>query len=728
MGDAWDRRKCLELVQSVQTLAAAKDLHAAIVNCRDFSSSRDIFFSNKLIEMYGRCGSVLHAQQAFDRIAAKDNFSWVLLLHAYSRNGYLREAKSTFDAMPQPNMVAWNAMLAAFAKNGQLQGARQIFDTMPARNLVSWVTMLDLYARNHLAGDATWFFDNMPDKDLVSWNAILSANARCGCLEKSKSLFETMPLRNVISWTNLLVAYGQKHLVLESRRVFDLMPERDQVALTSLLAVYAQAGHIEETRLVFDGIQHQDMASCSTMLGAYAQNGHLDEAKKIFDNMPVCDLVSWNCLASAYVWNGDLESTKQVFDVMPEKNVFSWTIILAAQAQRGHLGDAAKTFRGMPQRDSISWSAMLAAYTQNGKPEIAEEIFHELKMVYSPDHVSFVSGMIACAHQGKVYQGRCHFVSMVEDFGLPPLKQHYSCVIDLLGKAGYLEFAHELMSCMPFVPEAVDWLSFLGSCRSYKALGYGAFVAGSALDSGAVKDSSGYVLLASLFCMEKKCVGFPAHRDELKLPPRPKRSTTQLKYDRSSSPQLMFVINHENLNMDLLQAGRSCESDRPSLIALNRRQEHGVHLSKLIEMYGKCGSTRYAKGIFNAIASRGASAVLVRSAFCKNRRNEVARNELVDSSPGIPCSGNKAKLELESMYTLPMFLSDLSKDRLPSFVKAVMSNSGTNEEMKDVMLKSGVKDPALEHWIPAMQLHLLYVSPQNRGHWPAAFWTVEPLL
>ncbi|EFJ04959.1 hypothetical protein SELMODRAFT_431931 [Selaginella moellendorffii] len=59
-------------------------------------------------------------------------------------------------------------------------------------------------------------------------------------------------------------------------------------------------------------------------------------------------------------------------------------------------------------------------------------------------------------------------------------------------------------------------------------------------------------------------------------------------------------------------------------------------------------------------------------------------------------------------YTLPMFLSDLSKDRLPSFVKAVMSNSGTNEEMKDVMLKSGVKDPALEHWIPAMQLHLLY--------------------
>ncbi|XP_024523217.1 pentatricopeptide repeat-containing protein At4g02750-like [Selaginella moellendorffii] len=652
MGNAWDRRKCLELVQSVQTLAAAKDLHAAIVNCRDFSSSRDIFLSNKLIEMYGRCGSVLHAQQAFDRIAAKDNFSWVLLLHAYSRNGYLREAKSTFDAMPQPNMVAWNAMLAAFAKNGQLQGARQIFDTMPARNLVSWVTMLDLYARNHLAGDATWFFDNMPDKDLVSWNAILSANARCGCLEKSKYLFETMPLRNVISWTNLLVAYGQKYLVLESRRVFDLMPERDQVALTSLLAVYAQAGHIEETRLVFDGIQHQDMASCSTMLGAYAQNGHLDEAKKIFDNMPVCDLVSWNCLASAYVWNGDLESTKQVFDVMPEKNVFSWTIILAAQAQRGHLGDAAKTFRGMPQRDSISWSAMLAAYTQNGKPEIAEEIFHELKMVYSPDHVSFVSGMIACAHQGKVYQGRCHFVSMVEDFGLPPLKQHYSCVIDLLGKAGYLEFAHELMSCMPFVPEAVDWLSFLGSCRSYKALGYGAFVAGSALDSGAVKDSSGYVLLASLFSMEKKCVGFPAHRDELLSVAQTSTPTEKIDHAAKKAESIRTALA-PRLAMALKIP--FAYLDRPEI-------ERGVQLrNRDQEEYGLYFVMSTQNEGFNDLSQ----------AVCL--ANVPLRSE--QGSAAFVCEGSDVKLR---------------------------------EEMKDAMLKSGVKDPALAHWIPAMQLHLLY--------------------
>ncbi|EFJ28597.1 hypothetical protein SELMODRAFT_411067 [Selaginella moellendorffii] len=89
-------------------------------------------------------------------------------------------------------------------------------------------------------------------------------------------------------------------------------------------------------------------------------------------------------------------------------------------------------------------------------------------------------------------------------------------------------------------------------------------------------------------------------------------------------------------------------------------------------------------------------------------------------------------------YTLPMFLSDLSKDQqlctafvcenndvvrefefqLPDGKTVSVLCTDQHQLTEDAMLKSGVRDPALAHCIP-MQLHFLY---RNRGQWPTAFW------
>lgn len=58
------------------------------------------------------------------------------------------------------------------------------------------------------------------------------------------------------------------------------------------------------------------------------------------------------------------------------------------------------------------------------------------------------------------------FQSMVEEYKLQPQVEHYTCMVDLLGRAGHLNPAYDLIMAMPCVPDDCIWGSLLGSCRS----------------------------------------------------------------------------------------------------------------------------------------------------------------------------------------------------------------------------------------------------------------------
>ncbi|EFJ06386.1 hypothetical protein SELMODRAFT_71673, partial [Selaginella moellendorffii] len=65
----------------------------------------DTFVPNKIIEMYGRCGSVREARAIFDAMPCKDAFSWVLMMRAYARHGDLDGAQAVFVSMPCKNLM-----------------------------------------------------------------------------------------------------------------------------------------------------------------------------------------------------------------------------------------------------------------------------------------------------------------------------------------------------------------------------------------------------------------------------------------------------------------------------------------------------------------------------------------------------------------------------------------------------------------------------------------------
>lgn len=76
-----------------------------------------------------------------------------------------------------------------------------------------------------------------------------------------------------------------------------------------------------------------------------------------------------------------------------------------------------------------------------------------------------VGVLSACSHTGLTDIGTEYFYNMERDYGITAKPKHYTCMIDLLGRAGRLDEAQNLMKNMPFEPDAATWGALLGASR-----------------------------------------------------------------------------------------------------------------------------------------------------------------------------------------------------------------------------------------------------------------------
>ncbi|CAN1282219.1 Pentatricopeptide repeat-containing protein At1g08070, chloroplastic [Linum perenne] len=121
-------------------------------------------------------------------------------------------------------------------------------------------------------------------------------------------------------------------------------------------------------------------------------------------------------------------------------------------------------------------------------------MFHEMRKTDGilPDSVTYTSILLACSHSGLVEDGLKYFRSMQKDFGIEPSIEHYTCLVDLLGRA---DMAENIQACM--------WPSFLSSCRKYQNIELGEFAARKLLELSP-ESTGNYVLMANLYTSEGK--------------------------------------------------------------------------------------------------------------------------------------------------------------------------------------------------------------------------------
>ena len=82
-----------------------------------------------------------------------------------------------------------------------------------------------------------------------------------------------------------------------------------------------------------------------------------------------------------------------------------------------------------------------------------------------PTYITFVYVLNACANAGLAEEGRMHFNSMINEFGIEPIVEHFATLVDILGRNGQLEEAMEVIKGMAVKPDKAVWGALLGACK-----------------------------------------------------------------------------------------------------------------------------------------------------------------------------------------------------------------------------------------------------------------------
>nr|CAD1827537.1 unnamed protein product [Ananas comosus var. bracteatus] len=156
------------------------------------------------------------------------------------------------------------------------------------------------------------------------------------------------------------------------------------------------------------------------------------------------NVVVGSALVDMYAKCGLIDNARQVFDEMPERNVYTYSSMIAGLASHGRAHEAIALFREMVGATNVA-----------------------------PNRVTLIGVLTACSHAGMVEEGRFFFAQMKDKYRIPRSADHYACMVDLLGRAGLVEEALELVKSMPIKPHGGVWghCSVLaGSTISLKSL------------------------------------------------------------------------------------------------------------------------------------------------------------------------------------------------------------------------------------------------------------------
>ncbi|KAF3453143.1 hypothetical protein FNV43_RR03578 [Rhamnella rubrinervis] len=82
---------------------------------------------------------------------------------------------------------------------------------------------------------------------------------------------------------------------------------------------------------------------------------------------------------------------------------------------------------------------------------------------------------------------------------IKPTQMHYACMVDLLGRAGLMEEAAELIEGLPIAPDANVWGALLGACRIHGNVELGSWAA-EHLFKLKPEHCGYYILLSNMWC------------------------------------------------------------------------------------------------------------------------------------------------------------------------------------------------------------------------------------
>ncbi|XP_045821121.1 pentatricopeptide repeat-containing protein At5g44230 [Trifolium pratense] len=358
-----------------------------------------------------------------------------------------------FSQVHSPNPFLYSALIRAYARNGPFLQSIRLYSSMLHRNIfpISF-TFSALFSslKNPTLGSQlhvhAFLFGFV--SDLYVSNTIIDMYVKCGLLQSARMVFDEMPHRDAVSWTELIVAYARSGDMDSACELFDGLPFKDMVSWTSMVTGYAQNAMpkkaLEFFRKMREGGVETDEITLVGVISACAQlgvSGHANWIREIAENSKFG----------------------------PASNVLVGSALIDMYSKCGNVEEAYNVFKGMKKRNVFSYSSMIVGFAVHGRARAAIKLFYEmLEIGIKPNHVTFVGVFTACSHAGMVEQGQKLFGAMEECYGVAPTADHYACMADLLGRAGHLEKALQLVQTMPMKPNGGVWGALLGASHIHR--------------------------------------------------------------------------------------------------------------------------------------------------------------------------------------------------------------------------------------------------------------------
>ena len=377
-----------------------------------------------------------------------------------------------------------NIILGGFVQNGDLDSARRVFDEMPERNLASWNAMIAGFTDFGFNEEGLELFSKMRHRDLKPDEFTLGSVLR-GCAGMKCAMLGR-----------------QIHSI-----VFKCGFNSDLCVGSSLAHMYMKCGYPEDGETALECLPFLNIVACNTIIAGRAQNGDAEGALGQFLQMKSWgldpDKISFVSAISSCSELATLGQGKQIHAQAIKVGVSSEAAIqsslVSMYSKCGCLSEASCIFsESENSSDDILWSAMIAAYGFHGYGKQALELFERMRMNgLEPNEITFLAVLYACSHAGMKEQGKAIFNLMTSEYSLKPRVEHFTCMVDLLGRAGALKEAEDLIKSMPAEADAVIWKTLLSACKIHKETEMARRTAEELLRLDPL-DSASYVLLSNV--------------------------------------------------------------------------------------------------------------------------------------------------------------------------------------------------------------------------------------
>ncbi|OVA04074.1 Pentatricopeptide repeat [Macleaya cordata] len=520
----------------------------------------NLFSWNTILSSYSKSGWLFEMQQVFDQMPNRDGVSWNTVISGYANYELGEDSVKVYKLMLKDcpvnlSRITFSTMLSLSSKQPSIALGMQIHGHIWKFGFVSYVfvgsPLMDFYSKARRIYDAKRVFDEMSERNLVMYNTMISGFFRCGMLEDSKRLFHEMPERDSISWTAMVTGLTENGLGREAVDLFRKMRLEglpiDQFTFGSVLTACGGLLALEQGKQIHAYIirtgYKDNIFVGSALVDMYSKSGSIKYAEKVFKRMAHRNIVSWTALIVGYGQNGLSEEAVRIFCEMQRNGVepddFTLGSVISSCANLATLEEGAQfhgqalvlglisyitvsnalitlygkcgsiegshqLFNEMRIKDGVSWTALVSGYAQFGKANEAIYLFEKmLRNGLKPDGVTFIGVLSACSRAGLVDKGYHYFDSMVKVHGIMPIPDHYTCMIDLLSRAGKLEEAKDFINKMPYNPDSFGWATLLSSCRFHNNLEIGKWAADS-LHKLEPQNPASYVLLSIIYAANGK--------------------------------------------------------------------------------------------------------------------------------------------------------------------------------------------------------------------------------